>query len=91
MFPHSPCSPISELNTIMASSRSYAKLLFAWESWHDVVGIPLKPLYEDFTILSNEAYKGDGELGSSSTPWTASLSFLAYKALLSAVPRASSP
>ncbi|ERE69255.1 angiotensin-converting enzyme-like isoform 1 [Cricetulus griseus] len=49
-----------ELTNILASSRSYAKLLFAWESWHDVVGIPLKPLYQDFTTLSNEAYKQDG-------------------------------
>ncbi|XP_059127939.1 angiotensin-converting enzyme [Peromyscus eremicus] len=49
-----------ELTNILASSRSYAKLLFAWESWHDVVGIPLKPLYEDFTALSNKAYKEDG-------------------------------
>lgn len=49
-----------ELTNILASSRSYAKLLFAWESWHDVVGIPLKPLYQDFTALSNEAYKQDG-------------------------------
>ncbi|XP_075846496.1 angiotensin-converting enzyme [Microtus pennsylvanicus] len=49
-----------ELSNILASSRSYAKLLFAWESWHDVVGIPLKPLYQEFTDLSNEAYKQDG-------------------------------
>ncbi|XP_062936388.1 angiotensin-converting enzyme [Cynocephalus volans] len=49
-----------ELTDILASSRSYAKLLFAWEGWHDTVGIPLKPLYQDFTALSNEAYKQDG-------------------------------
>ncbi|XP_060242521.1 angiotensin-converting enzyme isoform X2 [Meriones unguiculatus] len=49
-----------ELTNILASSRSYAKLLFAWEGWHDAVGIPLKPLYQDFTDLSNEAYRQDG-------------------------------
>ncbi|KAI6048483.1 angiotensin-converting enzyme isoform X1 [Marmota monax] len=48
-----------EITNIMASSRSYAKLLFAWEGWHDAVGIPLKPLYQDFTALSNEAYRQD--------------------------------
>ncbi|KAM9210811.1 angiotensin-converting enzyme isoform 1-T1 [Dugong dugon] len=49
-----------ELTNILASSRSYSMLLFAWEGWHDAVGIPLKPLYQDFTALSNEAYKQDG-------------------------------
>nr|XP_012299551.1 angiotensin-converting enzyme isoform X1 [Aotus nancymaae] len=49
-----------ELTNILASSRSYAMLLFAWEGWHNAAGIPLKPLYEDFTALSNEAYKEDG-------------------------------
>jgi hypothetical protein len=52
---------VSELTNILASSRSYAMLLFAWEGWHNAVGIPLKPLYEDFTALSNEAYTQDGE------------------------------
>ncbi|XP_042639493.1 angiotensin-converting enzyme [Orycteropus afer afer] len=49
-----------DLTHILASSRSYAMLLFAWEGWHDAVGIPLKPLYQQVTALSNEAYKQDG-------------------------------
>ncbi|XP_046530239.1 angiotensin-converting enzyme isoform X2 [Equus quagga] len=49
-----------ELTNILAVSRSYALLLYAWEGWHNTVGIPLKPLYQDFTALSNEAYKLDG-------------------------------
>ncbi|XP_021103199.1 angiotensin-converting enzyme isoform X3 [Heterocephalus glaber] len=49
-----------ELTNILASSRNYAMLLFSWEGWHNAVGIPLKPLYQDFTTLSNEAYKQDG-------------------------------
>ncbi|KAK2110906.1 hypothetical protein P7K49_010652 [Saguinus oedipus] len=59
----SPTLPacVSELTNILASSRSYAMLLFAWEGWHNAAGIPLKPLYEDFTALSNEAHKQDGE------------------------------
>ncbi|XP_062072101.1 angiotensin-converting enzyme [Lepus europaeus] len=49
-----------DLTNILASSRSYAMLLFAWEGWHNAVGIPLKPLYQEFTALSNEAYRQDG-------------------------------
>ncbi|XP_029068873.1 angiotensin-converting enzyme isoform X1 [Monodon monoceros] len=49
-----------ELTNILAASRSYALLLYAWEGWHNAVGIPLKPLYQKFTALSNAAYKQDG-------------------------------
>uniref|UniRef100_A0A8D2AN39 Angiotensin-converting enzyme n=1 Tax=Sciurus vulgaris TaxID=55149 RepID=A0A8D2AN39_SCIVU len=48
-----------EIVDILGSSRNYAMLLFAWEGWHDAVGIPLKPLYQEFTALSNEAYRQD--------------------------------
>lgn len=54
---------VSELTNILAASRSYALLLYAWEGWHNAVGIPLKPLYQKFTALSNAAYKQDGEHG----------------------------
>lgn len=54
-----PC--VSELTHIMAISRNYALLLYAWEGWHNAVGTPLKPLYQNFTVLSNEAYQKDGE------------------------------
>lgn len=53
---------VSELTHIMAISRNYALLLYAWEGWHNAVGTPLKPLYQNFTALSNEAYQKDGEL-----------------------------
>nr|XP_019588537.1 PREDICTED: angiotensin-converting enzyme isoform X1 [Rhinolophus sinicus] len=49
-----------ELMHILSVSRNYALLLYAWEGWHNAVGIPLKPLYEEFTALSNEAHKQDG-------------------------------
>ncbi|XP_044936818.1 angiotensin-converting enzyme isoform X1 [Mustela putorius furo] len=49
-----------ELTHIMAISRNYALLLYAWEGWHNAVGTPLKPLYQNFTTLSNEAYQKDG-------------------------------
>nr|XP_036852820.1 angiotensin-converting enzyme-like [Manis javanica] len=49
-----------ELIHILAVSRNYGLLLYAWEGWHDAAGIPLKPLYQNFTALSNEAYRKDG-------------------------------
>lgn len=52
---------VSELMHILSDSRNYALLLYAWEGWHNAVGIPLKPLYEEFTTLSNEAHKQDGK------------------------------
>ncbi|ELK12483.1 Angiotensin-converting enzyme [Pteropus alecto] len=49
-----------DLMHILSISRNYGLLLYAWEGWHNAVGIPLKPLYEEFTALSNEAHKQDG-------------------------------
>ncbi|XP_060637297.2 angiotensin-converting enzyme isoform X1 [Anolis sagrei] len=49
-----------EITDIMANSRSYSKLLYAWEGWHNSAGNPLRPKYEEFVSLSNEAYKMDG-------------------------------
>lgn len=45
----------------MANSRSYKKLLYAWEGWHNSAGNPLRPKYEEFVKLSNEAYRMDSE------------------------------
>lgn len=44
----------------MATSRSYKKLLYAWEGWHNAAGNPLRAKYEEFVKLSNEAYQMDG-------------------------------
>lgn len=49
-----------ELTEIMATSRSYKKLLYAWEGWHDSAGKPLRNKYEQFVQLSNKAYRMDG-------------------------------
>ncbi|XP_063315425.1 angiotensin-converting enzyme [Pelobates fuscus] len=49
-----------DLSEIMATSRSYKKLLYAWEGWHNAAGIPLKSKYERFVQLSNQAHKMDG-------------------------------
>lgn len=47
----------------MATSRSYKKLLYAWEGWHNAAGNPLRAKYEEFVQLSNEAYRMDGARG----------------------------
>uniref|UniRef100_A0A3P9IDC3 Angiotensin-converting enzyme n=1 Tax=Oryzias latipes TaxID=8090 RepID=A0A3P9IDC3_ORYLA len=49
-----------ELTDIMATSRSYKKLLFAWDGWHNASGVPLKKLYPEFVELSNKASQADG-------------------------------
>uniref|UniRef100_K7FAQ8 Angiotensin-converting enzyme n=1 Tax=Pelodiscus sinensis TaxID=13735 RepID=K7FAQ8_PELSI len=49
-----------EITDIMATSRSYQKLLYAWEGWHSAAGNPLRPKYKAFVALSNEAYRMDG-------------------------------
>ncbi|XP_030629868.1 angiotensin-converting enzyme isoform X2 [Chanos chanos] len=49
-----------ELTDIMANSRSYKRLLYAWEGWHNQSGMPLKKLYPEFVQLSNKASQMDG-------------------------------
>ena len=41
------------LINIMATSRDYNKLLFAWQGWRDAVGPRMKPLYEEFVKIVN--------------------------------------
>lgn len=53
-------SSVPDLSDIMATSRSYKKLLYAWEGWHNAAGNPLRPKYEEFVKLSNKAYLQDG-------------------------------
>lgn len=52
---------LSDLSEIMANSRSYKKLLYAWEGWHNESGAPLREDYEKFVKLSNKASRADGE------------------------------
>ncbi|KAI7797162.1 putative angiotensin-converting enzyme [Triplophysa rosa] len=49
-----------ELTDIMANSRSYKRLLFAWEGWHNESGDHLRSLYPEFVELSNKASRMDG-------------------------------
>ncbi|NXA93401.1 ACE enzyme, partial [Melanocharis versteri] len=66
-----------DLSDIMATSRSYKKLLYAWEGWHNAAGNPLRPMYEKFVKLSNDAYLADGfnDTGSYWRSWYNSDSF----------------
>ncbi|KAM6368808.1 angiotensin-converting enzyme [Pluvialis apricaria] len=66
-----------DLSDIMATSRSYKKLLYAWEGWHNAAGNPLRAKYEEFVKLSNEAYQMDGfeDTGSYWRSWYDSASF----------------
>ncbi|XP_019725690.1 angiotensin-converting enzyme [Hippocampus comes] len=48
------------LTDIMATSRSYKKLLYAWEGWHNTSGVPLKAYYPKFVQLSKKASQADG-------------------------------
>ena len=41
------------LINIMAKSRDYNKLLFAWKGWRDAVGPKMKPLYKEFVEIVN--------------------------------------
>ena len=50
----------AELSDIMANSRSYKRLLYAWEGWHNASGVPLKKHYPRFVELSNKAVAPDG-------------------------------
>lgn len=45
----------------MANSRSYKRLLYAWEGWHNASGVPLRDHYPKFVELSNKASKADGK------------------------------
>lgn len=45
----------------MATSRSYRKLLYVWEGWHNASGVPLREHYPTFVELSNNASRLDGK------------------------------
>uniref|UniRef100_A0A672UIL1 Angiotensin-converting enzyme n=1 Tax=Strigops habroptila TaxID=2489341 RepID=A0A672UIL1_STRHB len=66
-----------DISDIMATSRSYKKLLYAWEGWHNAAGNPLRAKYEEFVQLSNEAYQMDGfeDTGSYWRSWYDSATF----------------
>ncbi|NXU41431.1 ACE enzyme, partial [Drymodes brunneopygia] len=77
-LPNGTCWDLEpDLSDIMATSRSYRKLLYAWEGWHNAAGNPLRPKYQQFVSLSNAAYSKDGfdDTGSYWRSWYDSDSF----------------
>ncbi|KAK2853827.1 hypothetical protein Q5P01_006488 [Channa striata] len=48
------------LEDIMANSQNYAERLHVWEGWRKEVGKRMRPLYEDYVDLKNEAAKLNG-------------------------------
>ncbi|XP_048108405.1 angiotensin-converting enzyme 2-like isoform X1 [Alosa alosa] len=48
------------LESIMANSKDYYERLHVWEGWRAVVGKKMRPLYEDYVDLKNEAAKLNG-------------------------------
>ncbi|KAM9003003.1 angiotensin-converting enzyme-like [Sarcophilus harrisii] len=57
-----PCIPLEpDLSEVMASSRDYDELLWAWQGWRDTVGQQLRPIYSRYVELSNKAAKLNGK------------------------------
>uniref|UniRef100_A0A3Q2QIJ2 Angiotensin-converting enzyme n=1 Tax=Fundulus heteroclitus TaxID=8078 RepID=A0A3Q2QIJ2_FUNHE len=48
------------LEHVMANSKNYAERLHVWEGWRKEVGKKMRPLYEDYVDLKNEAAKLNG-------------------------------
>lgn len=46
----------------MASSRDYSLRLHVWEGWRKEVGKKMRPLYEEYVELKNEASKLNGNV-----------------------------
>ncbi|TKS90014.1 Angiotensin-converting enzyme [Collichthys lucidus] len=63
-----------ELTDIMANSRSYKRLLYAWEGWHNASGVPLRKYYPRFVELSNSASRID-DTGAEWRSWYESPTF----------------
>ncbi|CAH1773416.1 unnamed protein product [Owenia fusiformis] len=48
------------LTRILAESRDYDKLLWAWFGWRNVSGRKMRNLYKEFVNISNEAARANG-------------------------------
>ncbi|XP_044305433.1 angiotensin-converting enzyme 2 [Varanus komodoensis] len=55
------CLPLEPgLDQIMAESKNYAERLWAWQGWRADVGKRMRPLYEGYVELNNEAARKNG-------------------------------
>ncbi|XP_028721157.1 angiotensin-converting enzyme-like protein Ace3 [Peromyscus leucopus] len=56
-----PCLSLEpDLEEIMATSRDQKELLWAWQGWRDAVGRQIRPIFEYYVQLSNEAAQYNG-------------------------------
>uniref|UniRef100_A0A5F8GM13 Angiotensin-converting enzyme n=1 Tax=Monodelphis domestica TaxID=13616 RepID=A0A5F8GM13_MONDO len=56
-----PCMFLEpDLLKVMAFSRNYNELLWAWQGWRDTMGQQLRPIYTRFVELSNKAARLNG-------------------------------
>lgn len=46
---------VSDLQKIMAESRDYDELLFAWKGWRDAAGKVIRQDYKRYVELANKA------------------------------------
>lgn len=49
------------LEHVMANSRDYSERMHVWEGWRREVGKRMRPMYEDYVDLKNEASKLNGD------------------------------
>uniref|UniRef100_A0A8C5DBJ8 Angiotensin-converting enzyme n=1 Tax=Gouania willdenowi TaxID=441366 RepID=A0A8C5DBJ8_GOUWI len=54
------CQTLEPGTLIMFNSRNYSERLHVWEGWRREVGKRMRPLYEDYVDLNNEAAKLNG-------------------------------
>lgn len=58
-----PSDPfIPDLTNMMATSRKYEELLWAWKSWRGKVGRAILPFFPKYVEFSNKIAKLNGEL-----------------------------
>lgn len=50
-----------DLNKIMAESRDYDELLFAWQGWRNASGREIRDSYKRYVELANFAAKSNGQ------------------------------
>lgn len=53
-------SALTGLDAIMASSTDFDERLQAWEGWRVEAGKKMRPLYEEYVDLKNEASRDNG-------------------------------
>lgn len=50
------------LDVVMASGTDYSEKLWAWQGWRADIGKKMRPLYEEYVELKNEAARSNSKL-----------------------------